>query len=36
VVTVSGGLAKEIAGDNPQFKNQLQVLNGHRKRFIGK
>jgi len=36
VVVVSGGLAKEIAGDNQQFRNQLEVLNGKRRRFIGK
>lgn len=35
IVIVPGDLAKDIAGDNQRFKNQLEVLNGKRRRFVG-
>jgi len=36
IVVMPGDLAKDVAGNNPQFKKQLEVLNGHRRRFVGK
>jgi len=36
IVVMPGDLAKELAGDNRVFKNQLEVLNGKRRKFIQK
>ena len=35
IITMPGDLARDVAGDNPQFQKQLEVLNGKRKQFIG-
>lgn len=36
IVVMPGDLARDVAGDNPKFKQQLEVLNGSRRRFVGK
>lgn len=36
IVVMPGDFAKDLAGENPQFKKQMEVLNGKRRRFVGK
>jgi len=36
IVVMPSDLARDVAGDNPQFKKQLEVLNGSRRKFVGK
>lgn len=36
IITMPADLARDVAGDNPNLKKQIEVLNGQRKRVIAK